>query len=37
MTEEEIDKIFQAADSNGDGYVTEEDFYNIVTKNNEPK
>lgn len=30
--EEEIEKIFRAADSDGDGYVTSEDFYAIVTK-----
>lgn len=32
--DEEIEKMFRAADMDSDGYVTSEDFYNIVTKKN---
>jgi Ca2+-binding EF-hand superfamily protein len=32
LTDDEIERIFKAADLDNDGYVSAEDFYNIVTK-----
>lgn len=32
LNDDEIERIFRAADEDNDGYVTNEDFYNIVTK-----
>ncbi len=31
MTDEEIEKMFKKADLDDDGFVTDEDFYNIMT------
>ena len=32
MTDEELMEMIERADSDGDGQVTPEDFYNIMTK-----
>merc|ERR1712083_280682 len=32
MTEEELKEMIERADSNGDGAITPEDFYNIMSK-----
>lgn len=31
LSDDEIEKIFSKTDLDGDGYVTAEDFYNIMT------
>merc|ERR1712014_202813 len=36
MTEEELREMIERADSNGDGAITQEDFYNIMTKKTFP-
>ncbi|CAK9001125.1 unnamed protein product [Durusdinium trenchii] len=36
MTEEELKEMIERADSNGDGQITPEDFYNIMTKKTFP-
>merc|ERR1719379_2008070 len=36
MTEEELKEMIERADSNGDGAITPEDFYNIMTKKTFP-
>lgn len=36
MTEEELREMIERADSNGDGQITPEDFYNIMTKKTFP-
>lgn len=32
ISDEDVEKMFRAADEDEDGYVTGEDFYNIVTR-----
>ena len=32
MTDEELMEMIERADSDGDGQVSQEDFYNIMTK-----
>ena len=32
LSDDEIEKIFSKTDLDGDGYVTAEDFYNIITQ-----
>jgi len=34
MDDAELNEMIERADSNHDGIVTEEDFYNIMTKKN---
>merc|ERR1719171_1422855 len=36
MSEEELREMIERADSNGDGQITAEDFYNIMTKKTFP-
>jgi len=36
MTEEELREMIERADTNGDGAITAEDFYNIMTKKTFP-
>merc|ERR1719444_739788 len=36
MSEEELKEMIERADSNGDGQITPEDFYNIMTKKTFP-
>jgi Ca2+-binding EF-hand superfamily protein len=36
MTDEELKEMIERADSNGDGAITPEDFYNIMTKKTFP-
>jgi Ca2+-binding EF-hand superfamily protein len=31
LTDDEVEKIFSKTDLDGDGYVTSEDFYSIMT------
>jgi centrin-1 len=36
MTDEELQEMVDRADSNGDGFVSADDFYNIMTKKTFP-
>jgi len=36
MSDEELREMIERADSNGDGQITQEDFYNIMTKKTFP-
>ena len=31
LTDEEVDKIFQKADTDNDGYITAENFYQVMS------
>lgn len=37
LTDDEVDKIFQKADFDNDGYITAEDFYQVMSRHEGPE